>query len=69
MGRFRRNRRFRILDEAEAYARCYGSGDDSVRLVLVEPEPKRTPRFRTRVSGEELRRLFEERLDRREPPA
>jgi hypothetical protein len=58
-------RRLRSLSEAECYARCYGSGPgDAVRIV---PVPK--PRARARMSGEELRRLFELRLDLREPEA
>jgi hypothetical protein len=34
-----------------------------VRIVHIEP---RRPRFETNVSGEELRRSFEQRLDARE---
>jgi hypothetical protein len=55
------------LSEAECYARCYGAGDDTVRIVRVIP---RRSRFDdVRMSGEELRRLFELRLDLREPEA
>jgi hypothetical protein len=56
--------RLRSLDEAECYARCYGEGDDNVRFVKLEP---RRPRFALDVSGEDLRRAFESRLDKREP--
>jgi hypothetical protein len=57
--------RLRILSEAECYARCYHMGrDDTVKIVHIEP---RRPRFKTRVSGEQLRKLFEERLAKREP--
>ncbi|MBA2356958.1 MAG: hypothetical protein H0V84_00850 [Actinobacteria bacterium] len=56
--------RLRVLNEEEAYARCYASRDDTVKVVRVEP---RRPRFPTRVSGEELRLLFVERLERRDP--
>jgi hypothetical protein len=56
--------RLRPLTEAEAYARCYGEGDDNVRFVKLEP---RRPRFFARVSGEDLRRAFESRLSKREP--
>jgi hypothetical protein len=56
--------RLRNLSEAECYARCYPGGDETVKIVHVEP---RRPRRATRVSGEELRRRFEERLDGREP--
>jgi hypothetical protein len=58
-------RRLRPLTEAECYARCYGgSGADEVRIVRIEP---RRPRALLRVTGEDLRRRFEERLDGREP--
>jgi hypothetical protein len=56
--------RLRALSEAECYHRCYPGGDESVRLVRLEP---RRPRYATRLSGEDLRRRFEERLDGREP--
>jgi len=56
--------RLRPLSEAECYARCYGEGDDNVRSVKLEP---RRPRFDVGVSGEDLRRAFETRLDKREP--
>jgi hypothetical protein len=54
----------RPLSEAEAYARCYGEGDDNVRFVKLEP---RRPRIFRGVSGEDLRRAFESRLKGREP--
>ena len=58
-------RRLRPLSEAECYARCYGSGgDDTVRVVQLE-----TIRMRAeerRMTGEEIRRLFEGMLDGRE---
>jgi hypothetical protein len=57
-------RRLRPLTEAECYARCYGGGGDDVRVLRIEP---RRSRVVVRLSGEELRRRFEERLDRREP--
>ena len=56
-------RRLRPLSEEECYLRCYGAGDAMVRLVRLEP---RRPRHLTRITGEELRRLFELRLDARE---
>ena len=55
--------RLRHLDEAEAYARCHGDRDQDVKVVRLEP---RRPRYRMRVSGEDLRRSFEERLEARE---
>ena len=57
-------RRLRPLTEAECYARCYGGGGDDVRVLRIEP---RRSRVVVRLSGEDLRRRFEERLDRREP--
>jgi hypothetical protein len=57
-------RRLRALSEEECYLRCYGAGDSMVRVVRLEP-PR--PRGLARISGEELRRLFEVRLDSREP--
>jgi hypothetical protein len=59
-------RRLRPLSEAECYARCYGEGDDSVRIIRLEPRPRRRA---GRLSGEQLRRLFEARLDGREADA
>jgi hypothetical protein len=54
----------RPLSEQECYLRCYGaSGESMVRIVDLEP---RRPRHLARISGEELRRLFELRLDARE---
>ena len=55
--------RLRSLNEAECYARCHGEGDDNVRVVKLEP---RRPRFDPEISGEDLRRAFEVRLDKRE---
>ena len=56
-------RRLRSLSEDECYARSYGEGEDTVRVVRLPP---RRPRFPARVSGEELRRHFEQRLTKRE---
>lgn len=56
-------RRLRPLSEEECYLRCYGSFEATVRLVQFEP---RRPRGLGRITGEELRRLFEVRLDARE---
>lgn len=58
--------KLRPLDEAEAYARCYGGRDDDVRIVKIEP---RRPRYDFGPSGERLREAFEQRLDTREPEA
>ena len=54
--------RLRTLSEAECYARCYGAYDPTVTIVRVEA---RRPRFPSTVSGEDLRRRLEERLDSR----
>jgi len=62
LGRFKL--RLRPLSEAEAYARCHGRRESEVRVVQLPPRP---PRYETRVSGEDLRRLFEAKLDSREP--
>ena len=48
---------------AEAYARCHGTRTEDVKIVKLEP---RRPRFALRVTGESLRRSFEQRLDQRD---
>ena len=50
------------IGEAEAYERSYGERRD-VRRVKLEP---RRPRYDLRVSGEDLRRRFQERMEARE---
>jgi hypothetical protein len=55
-------RRLRTLTEAECWARCYGAWDPTVSIVRLEP---RRPRYPTTVSGEDIRKRLEERLDRR----
>ena len=52
--------RLRPLSEAECYARCYGGNRDE-RVSFVRVLPRVVPRVT--VSGEQLRGLFEERLD------
>lgn len=52
------------LDEAAAYARCHGSRDNDVRIVVLPPRRKRYDDVLT--TGETLRELFEQRLDARE---
>ena len=56
-------RRLRPLSEEECYLRCYGSDEGTVRLIQLEP---RRPLALARITGEDLRRLFEVRLDSRE---
>jgi hypothetical protein len=60
-------RRLRKLTEAECYARLYGSGDEAVRVVRI-PAARRS-QYAGHISGEELRRHFELRLDARQPEA
>ena len=55
-------RRLRSLSEAECYARCYRGWEPTVTLVKLEP---RRPRYPTSISGEAIRRIFEERIDAR----
>jgi len=50
------------LSEAECYARCYRGWEPTVTVVKLEP---RRPRYPTSVTGETLRRVFEERIDAR----
>ena len=55
--------RLRPLSEAECYTRLYGkNGESAVSLVPVE-----SAALRPVLSGDDLRRLLEERLDAREP--
>jgi hypothetical protein len=56
--------RLRALNEAECYARCYGDHVDTVHLVVFEPC---RAQFESSLSGEDIRRLFELRLDARDP--
>jgi hypothetical protein len=55
-------RRLRPLSETECYVRLYGGWDSTVTLVKIEP---RRPRYELCVSGEDLRRNFEERNEAR----
>jgi hypothetical protein len=61
-------RRLRALSEEECYLRCYGAGDVMVRVVKLEPRRTSLHSGLT-ITGEELRRLFELRLDAREEVA
>jgi len=53
------------MTEAECYARCYGGPG---RIEAVRPGGAR-PRLLATLSGEQIRRLFEKRLDSREREA
>ena len=64
MGLLRRRTALRPLDEASAYARCHGDRENDVRIVKLPPRRKR---YDVLTTGEELRELFERRLDEREP--
>jgi hypothetical protein len=57
-------RRLRPLSEDECYLRCYGVGDSMVQVVKLEPR-RTSLRSGITLTGEELRRLFELRLDAR----
>jgi hypothetical protein len=59
-------RRLRPLSEQECYLRCYGVDETTVRVVRLEPHASRTRVPGLGITGEELRRLFEIRLDARE---
>jgi hypothetical protein len=62
---WRRERpRLRPIGEAEAYHHSYGARSADVQTVKLPP---RRPRLVARLSGEDLRRKFLERLDAREP--
>ncbi len=63
LSRRRSNERLRPLAEEECYARLHGAREHDVRIVHLEP---RRPRYRLRVTGEALRRSFEERLLKRD---
>ena len=56
--------RLRALSEEECYARCYGGWEPTVKIVRLEP---RRPRYDLDVTGEELRRQLEVKLDGRDP--
>jgi hypothetical protein len=56
--------RLRPLSEEECYARCYGGWEPTVKVVRLEP---RTPHYELEVTGEELRRQLEAKLDARDP--
>jgi hypothetical protein len=58
----RRVRRLRTLSETECYVRLYGGWDSTVTLTKMEP---RRPRYELAVSGEDLRRHFEARIEAR----
>ena len=55
-------RRLRTLTEAECYVRCYRGWAPTVTVVKLEP---RRPRYELSVTGEDLRREFELRIDAR----
>jgi hypothetical protein len=55
----------RALSEEECYLRCYGADDAMVTIVRLEPRRTSLHSGLT-ITGEELRRLFELRLDARE---
>jgi hypothetical protein len=56
-------RRLRPLSEAECYARCYGGWEATVTIVRLEP---RRPRHEVLLTGEAIRRRFEQLFDARD---
>ena len=58
----RRRQRERAIGEAEAYHHSYGERTADVKTVVLPPRRKR---YELKISGEELRRRFQERLDAR----
>ena len=56
--------RLRTLSEAECYARCYGGRSDEHVNVVRLPARRAAASI---VQGEQLRELFEERLDAHGP--
>jgi hypothetical protein len=58
--------RLRPLSEAECYARLYGPSGESYVTVVDIPSRTRSDSI-LGVSGEDLRRRFEELLDERAP--
>lgn len=60
----RRRQRDRPIGEAEAYHHSYGERTTEVRMVRLPPRRKH---YDLRVSGEDLRMRFQERLDARKP--
>ena len=63
--RRRRRERLAPIDEGRAYRHSYGERSTDVRIVDVEPQPPRRPRVQLPVTGEDLRRRFEEILEAR----
>ena len=62
--RRRRDRGLRPLGEAEAYERVHGDRGE----VKVVDLPPRRKRYELLLTGEALRRRFEQRIDARTPP-
>lgn len=58
-------RRLRTLSETECYVRLYGGWDSTVTPVKIEKIEPRRPRPKPSVSGEDLRREFEARIEAR----
>lgn len=54
--------RLRTLTESECYVRIYGGSDPTVKVSKAE---QRRPRYELPVTGEDLRRDFETRIDAR----
>jgi hypothetical protein len=61
-GRLRRKPQQPVLSERDAYERCHGRRMGEIEVIPVGP-PKQ--RLLPRLSGDHLRRCFEERLEGR----
>lgn len=61
-GLFGRKPQQQVLGEHDAYERCHGIRAGEVRVV---PVPVPQPRLLPRLSGDHLRRCFQERLENR----
>ncbi len=61
--RWRRKQQSQPIGESEAYARSYGEPSADVKLVKLPPRRPRDPEVLK--SGENMRRAFVERLEKR----
>ena len=65
----RNGRALQSLDEAAAYARCHGERSSEIlRVVPLPPAPPAPPPQPLGITGETLRKAFEQRLRSRAAP-